>query len=310
MCKVSVIVPIYNAQKYIHKCVKSIINQTYKNLEIILVNDGSTDKSDEICQQLSTIDNRIIVLNESNLGVSAARNFGLEKASGNFITFIDIDDYIENSYIKELLDCLMKNKVDISYCSALSENENGEILNVEYNNDYLISSPDYDWNSEYSHCVVRGALYRRSVIKKIRFDEDLSVGEDTLFFAKAINNSQKIYCLKDALYHYVIYNFSVSHGKFDKKKMDEIVSWKRICRLSNETAKVACALRCQAIIQKYYTSSSFRDKYYKEVKKVYKNFFPYVFIYFLSKNKIRILIKNFFFICSPAIYSKTWNHFL
>ena len=201
MCKVSVIVPIYNAQKYIHKCVKSIINQTYKNLEIILVNDGSTDKSDEICQQLSTIDNRIIVLNESNLGVSAARNFGLEKASGNFITFIDIDDYIENSYIKELLDCLMKNKVDISYCSALSENENGEILNVEYNNDYLISSPDYDWNSEYSHCVVRGALYRRSIIKKIRFDEDLSVGEDTLFFAKAINNSQKIYCLKDALYH-------------------------------------------------------------------------------------------------------------
>lgn len=306
MCKVSVIVPVYNAQKYIHRCVQSIIHQTYNNLEIILINDGSTDQSEEICKQLSNIDRRIVTLTEYNSGVSAARNFGIRKATGDLITFIDVDDYVEPQYIESLLRCLIEKKVDIAYCSAFIENENAELLSVEYKKNYLISSSEYDWNSEYSHCVVRGALYRASLIQGIQFVEDLSVGEDTLYFAMALNNSKKIYCLRNALYHYVIHN-SLSHSTFNRRMIDEIVSWKRICKISNSTAKVACAQRCQAIIQKYYTSPLFKNIYFSKLKKDYYSLLPSVKTYYFSERRWVDLIKSFVFAISPSIYSRLWN---
>lgn len=308
MCKVSVIVPVYNAQKYIRRCVQSIINQTYNNLEIILINDGSTDQSEKICRQLSNMDKRIIALTEHNSGVSAARNFGIRRATGDLITFIDVDDYVEAQYIESLMKCLMEKKVDIAYCSALIENENAELLSVEYKKSYLISSSEYDWNSEYSHCVVRGALYKASLIQGIQFAEDLSVGEDTLYFAMAVNNSKKIYCLKNPFYHYVIRNSSVSHGTFNRKMIDEIISWKRIYKISNNTAKVACALRCQAIIQKYYTSPLFKKVYFNKLKKDYYSLLPSVKTYYFSKKEWVKLIKSFMFAMSPSIYSKLWNY--
>lgn len=111
--KVSIIVPIYNVQKYIYKCIDSILSQTYKNLEIILVDDGSPDNCGKICDEYASKDNRIIVVHTKNGGLSAARNVGLNKSTGNFIIFVDSDDYLENSAIEDCLNYIKTNNCDI-----------------------------------------------------------------------------------------------------------------------------------------------------------------------------------------------------
>lgn len=113
---ISVIVPVYKVEKYINKCVDSIINQTYTNLEIILVDDGSPDNCGNICDEYAKKDNRIKVVHKENAGVSSARNIGLEKSSGKYITFIDADDYVEKNYCEELLNILKIENADCVAC--------------------------------------------------------------------------------------------------------------------------------------------------------------------------------------------------
>ena len=113
---ISVIVPIYNVEKYINRCIDSIIEQTYTNLEIILVDDGSTDNSGSICDEYAKKDNRIKVIHKENGGVSSARNVGLDTAIGQYITFVDSDDYIEKKYCEILLKTLKKQKADCVAC--------------------------------------------------------------------------------------------------------------------------------------------------------------------------------------------------
>ena len=126
--KITIVVPIYNAEKYLERCIKSILDQTYENLEIILVNDGSTDKSLEICEKFKAEDNRIIIINKENGGVSSARNKGIDAATGKFIIFIDADDYIEKEMFEVLEEDLFKNNVDISMCGFRTVYVNGNIL--------------------------------------------------------------------------------------------------------------------------------------------------------------------------------------
>ena len=102
--KVSIIVPVYNVQKYLARCIESLICQTYGNIEIILVNDGSTDGSEDICKEYKNIDNRIIVINQKNAGLSVARNTGIENASGDYLCFVDSDDWVELDYVSFGLD--------------------------------------------------------------------------------------------------------------------------------------------------------------------------------------------------------------
>lgn len=122
---ISVIVPVYNVEKYIDKCINSIINQTYKNLEIILVDDGSPDNCGNICDEYSKKDNRIIVIHKENGGVSSARNIGIKNAKGKWITFVDSDDWIENDYVEKLSKIGIQNKAEVVLCG----------YNRIYNND-------------------------------------------------------------------------------------------------------------------------------------------------------------------------------
>lgn len=113
---ISVVVPIYNVEKYIEKCIDSIINQTYTNLEIILVDDGSPDKCGKICDEYAKRDKRIKVIHKENGGVSSARNIGLDNLNGEYVTFIDADDYISNNYCEELLNALKTENADCVAC--------------------------------------------------------------------------------------------------------------------------------------------------------------------------------------------------
>ena len=120
MPKISVIVPVYNCKKYIKKCVDSIINQTFKDLEIILIDDGSTDESGKICDELKLKDSRIKVIHQENKGVSAARNEGVKASSGDYISFVDGDDYLSEDMYEFLYDNLKKSGADISVCGIVN----------------------------------------------------------------------------------------------------------------------------------------------------------------------------------------------
>lgn len=126
---ISVIVPVYNVEKYIDKCIKSIISQDYTNLEIWLVDDGSTDSSGEVCDKYAESDQRIIVIHKDNGGLSDARNVALDRMQGKYVLFIDSDDYIEKNYISYLYMLLKDYQSDISICNFKYVNEKGQILN-------------------------------------------------------------------------------------------------------------------------------------------------------------------------------------
>ena len=125
---ISVIVPVYNVRKYIEKCIYSIINQTYKNLEIIIIDDGSTDGSETLCDKFKDKDQRVIVLHQKNSGQSRARNKGLEIASGEYIGFVDADDWIDNDFFEKLIEKSEKEDLDMCVCNRKIFSEQGKML--------------------------------------------------------------------------------------------------------------------------------------------------------------------------------------
>lgn len=302
---VSIIVPIYNAEKYLKRCIKSLVNQTYANIEIILVNDGSSDDSQKICELAAKKDSRIKIKNIKNQGVSVARNKGLEIAKGKYISFVDADDYVEKDYIEQLLVTLKNQKVDIAYCSAIVEDEDGNTIQIEYATSKLINTKDYDWISNEAHCVVRGAIYPRNIIRGLKFDKNLYVGEDTYFFAQCLKRTKCVYCIASNLYHYVQYKNSESHGMFNEKKLTEIYAWEKVCRLFEEdTSKVACAVRCKNLISLNYSNSLFNKKYYNQVLKIYRKYTWVLINYFIKKKNIKRAIKYLLFGIAPHSYMK------
>ena len=133
---VSVIVPVYKVEKYLERCIKSIVNQTYKEIELIIVDDGSPDKCPEICDKWAEKDKRIKVIHKNNEGVSSARNKGIELSKGKYIVFIDQDDYVTDEHIEVLYDCITSNNVDLVISNLIDINEDGIILNNERKNHF------------------------------------------------------------------------------------------------------------------------------------------------------------------------------
>ena len=214
---ITVVVPIYKLEKYLKKCIDSIIKQTYKNLEIILVDDGSPDKCPQICDEYVKKDSRIKVIHKKNGGVSSARNLGIKSANGIWIAFIDADDWIEEKYFEELIYNAKENGAEVSLCgynrvvnSERKEkilNSKSEILNSK---EYLIKA----LNPQTGYGFVHLKIIRRDIIKDVQFNQNLVVGEDALFnVAIAPNINKAIYCNK-ALYNYRINSESVVK-KFD-----------------------------------------------------------------------------------------------
>ena len=211
---VSIIIPIYNVEKYLNRCVDSIINQTYSNLEIILVNDESPDKSSVICEDYKLKDLRVKVIHKKNGGLSDARNAGLEIASGDYIMFLDSDDYIENNMIESLLKVAIENQSDIVLCGFYADfvdvNEQlifsrerkgikgtftkSDFCEIPLDNE-LIGLLGYAWNK----------LYRKQVIdeNKHRFIKGLSLVEDIVFNGPILSECNKISFSDETLVHYM-----------------------------------------------------------------------------------------------------------
>lgn len=208
---ISVIVPVYKAEAFLERCVNSITSQTYKNLEIILVDDGSPDGSPALCDTLAKNDKRIKVIHKKNGGVSSARNEGISKANGEFICFIDSDDTYDETFITKMLNNIKSNKSDISFCLFDIIDENNKSLKINElninslkNND--ISSFFYNarngLNREDTMGSVCRILTKLSLIKDLKFNTKLSYCEDLVFVLDIFEKNPKVSILHEYLYHY------------------------------------------------------------------------------------------------------------
>ncbi len=208
---ISVIIPVYNVEKYLHKCVDSVLAQTYTNLEIILVDDGSTDASGQICDEYVAKESRIKVIHKPNGGVSSARNAGLEIAQGQYIGFVDGDDYIELSMYQILLDSILQNHSEIARCEMYG-------WQSIMKNEWCGSAPQA-MELFYPYIYICLSLINRKIIKNIRFDETITLGEDMKFYFEIVSQAQHISYIPSSQYHYVINSQSATQQTFNPKKL-------------------------------------------------------------------------------------------
>ncbi len=228
---VSIIIPVYNTEKYLSKCLESVINQTYKNLEIILINDGSTDKSKEICESFAKKDKRIQILNKENSGVSSARNHGMRLAKGQYIAFIDGDDYAEENYIEELLKNLKQTESDCVLC-GYNRVYDKKIEQITKEKNIYLNKEEFLFsilNVQTGTGFTWAKLWKREAIKDVQFDEEVKIGEDALFCMKACKNINKVYILNKALYNYR-FNASSAVRKYDQGYADKILKSMQIAK--------------------------------------------------------------------------------
>ena len=211
--KVSIIIPIYNTANFLSECLDSVINQTYTNLEIILINDGSSDDSEKICQLYAKTDKRIIYFYKENSGVSSTRNLGIEKSSGDFICFVDSDDIVSPNFIMDFI-ANIENETDFVCCN-LRKFSNKNVIKYD-ENAYIKNS--YEGNEKYRiiyedcQAYMPNRLYNSNLLKKnkIYFDENIQMCEDLLFNLKYLSSCEKVIHIKKANYFYRIYSSSAS----------------------------------------------------------------------------------------------------
>ena len=227
---ISVVIPVYNVEKYLDRCIISVVNQTYSNLEIIIIDDGASDNSPSICDKWERLDDRIRVIHQLNSGVSCARNMGLEMLHGDFTLFVDSDDYLEKDYIWQIYSA-MDDSIDIVKSIPRTIYEDGIEKKEKEPKVYLqiidVNDRSIEENMQWFRSVICN-LYRTSIIKELRFETDLYVGEDSLFTFLAVKRSRKIAILNLKMYNYIEYSISAYHGPMNRKKFTEVEAWDRI----------------------------------------------------------------------------------
>ena len=307
---VSIIVPIYNKEKYLEKCLDSILGQTYSAVEIILVDDGSTDGSLNICQRYAQKDTRILVYTKKNGGVSSARNLGLEKCTGSYLSFVDPDDFVHPEYVERLKDALDKTGAVIAYCRMLDIWEENTSLDEKLSGEtHVIENRQYDWFDKASHTVACAALYKRNCIEGIRFDSTLKIAEDTLFLAECIRQTEKIVRLKDALYYYYHNPESVTQCRYFPGKLTEMSAWQRIIELYAEEPEVQATVRagyaqvCREMVVKYCRDSRFMQEGCPAAKAGFERCAPEMLRQLWQKGQYKVWAK--------VLYSRLfWNAWL
>ena len=222
---ISVIIPIYNVEKYLEKCSNSVISQTYKNLEMIWVEDGSPDDCGEICDNYKNKDNRIVVLHKKNGGLSDARNQGINIAKGKYITFIDSDDYVENNYIDYLYKLIKKYNTKVSVCSYYIEKEGKK--KIDFGEKYYEEKLNTEQALERMLCEkgfsvsAWAKLYKKDLFEKINFPVG-KLCEDNGTTYKIIEQCDYVAYGNEAKYYYIQRNNSIMNSNFNIKKLDLI----------------------------------------------------------------------------------------
>lgn len=277
---ISVIVPVYNVESYLEKCIESIQNQSYKSLEIILVNDGSTDSSGDICDKYATCDKRIRVIHQKNGGISSARNTGLEVANGDYIAFVDSDDYIEPKMYEDLLNVLKEYNLDIIDCGSFRD-KNGMITGgcndgqIEiYEKDDALRLAMHD-----GFTSVWNKLYKRDIVINIRFPEGRKF-EDSAISYLYIANANRIGHINRSYYYYRLNLNSTTQTSFDpKSRWDFVLGYEERLKYAIEH-QLPYIDDCNSLLMKavlscltaYYAKPKGNQVYYDNCKKMIENY--------------------------------------
>lgn len=265
--KISIIVPCYNVEQYLNRCMQSLINQTLQNIEIILVDDGSPDRCPQLCDEYAKMDNRIKVIHKKNAGLGYARNSGLEIASGEYIAFVDSDDFVEVNMYATLYEMAEGKKCDAVFCGIKKEKRNrqGWYESSEVNEDLImegneieafmlgmIASPLEEYKERIYSMSVWHAIYRREIIEdfNIRFHSERDVtSEDLPFNISFLRNAKRIGYINKCFYYYCYNNNSLT-STFKKEKFPAFVKLYNV--LSKELTNIPQAqIRCDRFVIGY-----------------------------------------------------------
>ena len=224
MPKVSIIVPVYNTEKYLHRCIDSILRQTLTDIEVILVDDGSFDSSGKICEEYARKDSRLRVIHQKNAGVAVARNTGLDIASGDYIAFVDSDDYIEPNMYQSMMQVANQYDCDVVLCDCVKEHGNqtevythdiraGYYTEKQLEEEYyshLLMMEDVEYPATISNWLL---LWKSTLnVPEMRYKPGIRYSEDLLFGAQLMFQAKSFYYMKgETYYHYVMNPLSASH---------------------------------------------------------------------------------------------------
>ncbi len=286
---ISIIVPVYNTAVYLPACLDSLLQQTYTDLEIILVNDGSKDESGAICDEYAAKDSRIKVMHKENGGVSKARNDALKLATGQYIGFVDSDDTIHPQMFEKLYCNLLENDADISICDfamvypdkRIHGNPDG--LRLKFHADDAIKTILV---GKYFQGHLCNKLFKASVLQDIFFDEDIYVYEDMLVVIKALLNSSAVFFDSTPYYNYYMRENSAFHTAFTYKRYSAHTACERVLSainksdVENKEKLIECVhaaiLICNTVfLQKLYYDKNARKEFCKPVRNNIKNAFGF-----------------------------------
>ncbi len=223
---VSVIVPVYNAERFLEKCIESIRSQSYSNLEIILVDDGSLDHSGEICDHYAEMDSRIIVTHQENRGQSRARNVGVTLSKGEMLLFVDSDDYIDLQMVEQMYNRILEDRSDLAVCGYSFLDETGKelgtyVLQNSVQTGFQTLEMAYGENGFLLNSIIVNKLYKRVLFKKICFPEG-RVHEDEATVYKLIDQSQRVSILSEVLYYYIEHSNSTMTSGYSVRRLDGV----------------------------------------------------------------------------------------
>lgn len=294
---VSVIVPVYNVAAYVAECIDSILAQDYTYLDIILVNDGSTDNSGSICVEYAKRDKRIRVIHQQNAGLSAARNTGLENILGKYIAFVDSDDVLHPSYVSALLSTLVENDVNLVMCDMLKFAHERPTPEVDKNCEILTAKKTIERFLRGEWWSACAKLYRKEQFEHIRFPVGRN-NEDYAILAQVFDLCTSIVYLKSPLYFYRTREGSITRSQLNNHSFDEIDNCLDVMRFIEqqhpELYQLAEANLAYSLAKLYSALVSrpniFHNKY-REIQKLYKTYS----VSFLKNSSIPLKIKFFIF---------------
>lgn len=317
---VSIIVPAYNVEENIPYCLDSLINQTYENIEIICVNDGSSDNTESVIKDYSEKDSRVKLITKENGGVSSARNTGLDAADGEYISFVDSDDFVSERFISRLIELITDYSADIARCRMRGnvtsydyvepEPENPPVIKTRTMHEALEIYYDgvfYGWYAD-DAAIVCNCLFKSEIFNNLRFDSSIERGEDECMIQLAISEAEKLVYTDERLYFYYVNDTSLTHAAYDERltlrRIDRIYGNQQDCfrkkgllDIASKNAKYACDNFCEVYISS--SDKSIKADAVKGFKKFYslmdnapKQLRVFNFSPFLYKVLVKILYKN------------------
>ncbi len=222
---ISVIIPVYNVEKYLDRCIISVLKQSYSNIEVILVDDGTQDSSGKICDKYAFTDSRVKVIHKTNGGLSDARNVGIAASNGKYIAFIDSDDFVSARYIEKLYYALLSADADISVCRKIIFYDESEVNAKEYDNSYNVITKKQFFDGYFTqhdqYIVAWNKLYPRDIFKKVIFPKG-KYNEDAFTTYLFINEVERIAVLEDELYYYYQNPEGIVRSKIKNSKFDDL----------------------------------------------------------------------------------------